>query len=88
VILSGREPALRGADVDVVIVLVFVSLVLVTAAVVMFIMRVMRGDFEHGDRLALLPLDDEHEPAQRRSEEDGGESGSACGGNGERAASR
>ena len=73
---------------DVVIVLVFVSLVLVTAAVVMFIMRVKGGDFEHGDRLALLPLDDEHEPAPRRSEEDAGESGSVCGGDGERPASR
>jgi nitrogen fixation-related uncharacterized protein len=52
--------------VDVVIVLVFVSLVLVTAAVVMFIMRVAAGDFEHGDRLSLLPLDDEESPATRR----------------------
>jgi nitrogen fixation-related uncharacterized protein len=74
--------------VDVVIVLVFVSLVLVTAAVVMFIMRVKGGDFEHGDRLALLPLEDEHESAARRSEEDGGDGGSVSGGNGERAAAR
>ena len=43
---------------EVLIVLVFVSLVLVTAAVVMFIMRVRGGDFEHGERLSLLPLDD------------------------------
>ncbi|MBI4916534.1 MAG: cytochrome oxidase [Acidobacteria bacterium] len=42
---------------EVLIVLVFVCLVLVTAAVVMFIMRVRAGDFEHGDRLSLLPRD-------------------------------
>jgi len=45
--------------VEVVIVLVFVSLVLVTGAVVMFIMRVYGGDFEHSERLSLLPLDDD-----------------------------
>jgi cbb3-type cytochrome oxidase maturation protein len=45
--------------VDVLIVLIFVSLVLVTAAVVLFIMRVKAGDFEHGERLSLLPLDDD-----------------------------
>ena len=73
---------------EVVIILVFVSLVLVTAAVAMFIMRVKGGDLEHGDRLALLPLDDEHEPAPRRSDENPGESGSACGGDGERSAAR
>jgi cbb3-type cytochrome oxidase maturation protein len=44
--------------VEVLIVLVFVSLVLVTAALVMFIMRVRAGDFEHGERLSLLPLED------------------------------
>jgi hypothetical protein len=52
---------------DVVIILVFVSLVLVTAAVVMFIMRVKEGDVEHGERLSLLPLDDEHERPSRRA---------------------
>jgi nitrogen fixation-related uncharacterized protein len=48
--------------VDVLIVLVFVSLVLVTAAVAMFIMRVKAGDFEHSERLSLLPLDDDRAP--------------------------
>ena len=51
---------------EVVIVLVFVSLVLVTAAVVMFIMRVYGGDFEHGERLSLLPLDDGEDGVARR----------------------
>jgi len=63
--------------VEVLIVLVFVCLVLVTAAVVMFIMRVRAGDFEHGDRLSLLPLDDRErvtEPpaATADRDEDGG----------------
>jgi hypothetical protein len=48
--------------VEVVIVLVFISLVLVTAAVAMFIMRVKAGDLEHGERLSLLPLDDDRAP--------------------------
>lgn len=47
------------------IVLVFVSLVLVTAAVVMFIMRVRGGDFEHAERLSLLPLEDEARSGRR-----------------------
>jgi hypothetical protein len=56
--------------VEVVIVLVFVSLVLVTAAVAMFIMRVKAGDLEHGERLSLLPLDDDRAP-RRADERDG-----------------
>ena len=43
---------------DVLIILVFVSLVLVTAAVLLFIMRVREGDLDHGERLSLLPLDE------------------------------
>jgi hypothetical protein len=63
--------------VEVLIVLVFVCLVLVTAAVVMFIMRVRAGDFEHGDRLSLLPLDDRERAAEPPAatadrDEDGG----------------
>jgi nitrogen fixation-related uncharacterized protein len=64
--------------VEVVIVLVFVSLVLVTAAVAMFIMRVKGGDFEHGDRLSLLPLDEDRE--ERRAPQRGDESDPASGG--------
>jgi len=44
---------------EVLIVLVFVSLVLVTAAVLMFIMRVRDGDVDHGERLSLLPLEED-----------------------------
>jgi len=54
---------------EVIVILVFVSLVLVTAAVVMFIMRVRGGDFDHGERLSLLPLDDDE---QRAGDRDGG----------------
>lgn len=49
---------------DVVILLVFISLVLVGAGLVFFVHRLREGDFEHGDRLALAPLaDDEAEDA-------------------------
>ena len=65
---------------DVVIVLVFVSLVLVTAAVVMFIMRVYGGDFEHGERLSLLPLDDDDDRATRPAAECGDRTDEASGG--------
>lgn len=41
---------------DVVMVTAFVSLLLVAAGVVLFVSRVKAGDFEHGDRLSLLPL--------------------------------
>ena len=41
---------------DVLIVLVFVSLVLVTGSIVLFLYTVRQRDFEHGDRLSLLPL--------------------------------
>jgi hypothetical protein len=45
--------------VEVLIVTVFVSLVLVAAAVVLFIMCIRGGDLEHGDRLSLLPLEED-----------------------------
>lgn len=41
---------------DVVIGLVFVSLVLVALGLVFFFMRLREGDFDHGERLSLLPL--------------------------------
>ena len=44
---------------EILIVLVFVSLVLVTAAVLLFIMRIRGGDLEHADRLSLLPLEED-----------------------------
>jgi nitrogen fixation-related uncharacterized protein len=50
--------------VDVVVILVFISLVLVGIAVAFFVSRLRGGDFDHGARLSLLPLqDDEGKPA-------------------------
>jgi hypothetical protein len=43
---------------DVVILLVFISLGLVAASLLFFVHRLREGDFDHGDRLSLAPLDD------------------------------
>jgi hypothetical protein len=40
---------------------VFVSLVLVVGSLILFGFTCRQRDFEHADRLALLPLDDEEE---------------------------
>jgi hypothetical protein len=45
--------------VDIIIVLVFISLVLVVGGLVFFFSRLFEGDFEHGERLSLLPLEDD-----------------------------
>jgi len=42
---------------DVLILLVFVSLVLVAGALLFLLTRLKGGDFEHVDRLPLLPLE-------------------------------
>jgi len=44
---------------DVIIALVFISLTLVAAGLVFFFTRLFEGDFEHGERLSLLPLADD-----------------------------
>ena len=44
---------------DVVVILVFISLVLVAGAVAFFVSRLRGGDFDHGARLSLLPLQDD-----------------------------
>lgn len=44
---------------DIIIALVFISLTLVAAGLVFFFSRLFEGDFEHGDRLSLLPLQDD-----------------------------
>ena len=44
---------------DVIIALVFISLTLVIAGLVFFFSRLVDGDFEHGERLSLLPLEDD-----------------------------
>lgn len=40
-----------------IVVLVFISLVLVVGALLLLFVRIHEGDFEHGDRLSLLPLE-------------------------------
>ncbi|NNE44413.1 MAG: cytochrome oxidase [Gemmatimonadetes bacterium] len=42
---------------EVIVLLVFISLVLVAGALLLLISRIHGGDFEHGERLALLPLE-------------------------------
>ncbi len=44
---------------DIIIALVFISLTLVIAGLVFFFSRLVDGDFEHGERLSLLPLEDD-----------------------------
>lgn len=44
---------------DIIIALVFISLTLVIAGLVFFFSRLVEGDFEHGERLSLLPLQDD-----------------------------
>ncbi len=54
---------------DVVVILVFISLVLVGGAVAFFVSRLRGGDFDHGARLSLLPLqDDTGSASQKRSQ--------------------
>ena len=43
---------------DVLILQVFVSLGLVAGSVLLFLFTAKQRDFDHADRLALLPLDD------------------------------
>jgi hypothetical protein len=49
--------------VEVLTLQVFVSLVLVVGSILLFIFTCRQRDFDHADRLALLPLekDDDHE---------------------------
>ncbi len=49
---------------DVLIVLVFVSLVLVAGMVLFLFSRVRGGDMDHADRLSLMPLDDDAVPKE------------------------
>ncbi|MBU0741387.1 cytochrome oxidase [bacterium] len=44
---------------DVLTATIFVSLLLVIGGLLLFVSRLKSGDFEHGDRLSLLPLDDD-----------------------------
>jgi hypothetical protein len=57
--------------VDVLIVTVLVSLALVAAALIFLAQRVRQGDLEHGDRLSLLPLEDDAAPEGTEDGDDG-----------------
>lgn len=50
---------------DVLIVLVFVSIVLVAAALLLLFFSLHQRDFEHADRLSLLPLTDPNDAETR-----------------------
>lgn len=44
---------------EVIVILVFISLILVIAGLYSFVVSVRQGDMEHGDRLTLLPLEND-----------------------------
>jgi hypothetical protein len=52
--------------VDILILQVFVSLMLVIGSVILFLFTCRQRTFEHADRLALLPLDDD-KPTEKES---------------------
>jgi len=57
---------------DVIIALVFISLTLVIGGLVFFFTRLFDGDFEHGERLSLLPLEDdtgEERPEKKKTDD-------------------
>jgi len=49
---------------NILIITVFASLMLVVGGLVLFVSRIRAGDFDHGDRLSLLPLEEDL-PAQQ-----------------------
>lgn len=49
---------------SVLIVLVFVSIVLVAGGLLLFVFSMHQRDFEHSERLSLLPLSDLPHPAR------------------------
>jgi nitrogen fixation-related uncharacterized protein len=52
--------------VEILIMQVFVSLLLVAGSVVLFLFTTKQRDFEHADRLALLPIDSEEESSNEK----------------------
>jgi cbb3-type cytochrome oxidase maturation protein len=52
---------------EVIVILILVSLGLVAAGLLFFASRVREGDFEHGERLSLLPLEPDEAPAPTSS---------------------
>ncbi len=61
---------------EILILLIFVCVVLVGIAVAFFVWTVRQGTFDHADRLALLPLDEEKSvtPTTEREEDEYGNS--------------
>jgi hypothetical protein len=53
--------------VNVLVLQVFVSLMLVVGALVLFAWSVKHADHEHADRLSLLPIEDDENPARERA---------------------
>jgi len=60
---------------DIIIALVFISLTLVIAGLVFFFSRLVEGDFEHGERLSLLPLADDDGMSSDKSDKKGSNTG-------------
>lgn len=52
---------------DILILQVFVSLLLVVSSVILFGFTCRQRSFDHADRLALLPIDDEEKPKDKES---------------------
>jgi len=55
--------------VDVLILLVFVSIMILAGAIILLLRSVWHGDYDHAERLALLPLepDDDRDAAPSTS---------------------
>jgi len=50
--------------VEILIMQVFVSLLLVVGSVLLFLFTARQRDFDHADRLALLPIESEEESSE------------------------
>ena len=59
-------PQRKEAAVDVLIALVFVSLVLVVGGLIFLYRTLKEGDSEHADRLSLMPLAKDEENRERQ----------------------
>ena len=51
---------------EILIMQAFVSLLLVGGSVLLFLFTARQRDFEHADRLALLPIDPEEEKSEEK----------------------
>ncbi|MEZ4256211.1 MAG: cbb3-type cytochrome oxidase assembly protein CcoS [Polyangiales bacterium] len=55
---------------EVLILLIFVSLVLAVLGVLFFVWNVARGTFDHADRMTLLPLAEDTKPTTETSNDE------------------